>query len=128
MEDKKKQESMTLKESVMKDDNKRKNIPLLFLLAIALVALVVLGYFVIDKEAREDAVSFLDSIVISNDTQLNETEDIDEQLADLPEDFLDSEVVDTQEIDNSIEELDTQLEALDSLDSDFELESTDVGL
>lgn len=69
--------------------------PLLFLLALVLIALVVMGYLLIGREEKEDDVSFLDSIVISNDTLLDQTDDIEEQLEDLPEDFLDSEVVDT---------------------------------
>lgn len=101
---------------------------MLFLLALALIALVVMGYLLIGKESKEDDVSFLDSIVISNDTLLDQTDDIEEQLEDLPEDFLDSEVVDTQEIDSSIDEIDEQLENLDTLDSDFSLEESDIGL
>ncbi|HRX43679.1 MAG TPA: hypothetical protein P5059_00295 [Candidatus Dojkabacteria bacterium] len=128
MEDKKKQESMTLKESVMKKSCPISKVPLLFLLALALIALVVMGYLLIGKESKEDDVSFLDSIVISNDTLLDQTDDIEEQLEDLPEDFLDSEVVDTQEIDSSIDEIDEQLENLDTLDSDFSLEESDIGL
>ncbi len=57
-------------------------VPLLFLLALALIALVVMGYLLIGKESKEDDVSFLDSI-ISNDTLLDQTDDIEEQLEDL---------------------------------------------
>ncbi len=42
--------------------------------------------------------------------------------------IFDSEVVDTQEIDSSIDEIDEQLENLDTLDSDFSLEESDIGL
>lgn len=128
MEDKKKQESMTLKESVTTKSCPVSKVPLLFLLALALIALVVLGYLLIGKEAKEDDVSFLDSIIISNDTLLDQTDDIEEQLEDLPEDFLESEVVDPEEIDSSIDEIDEQLENLDTLDSDFNLEESDIGL
>ena len=128
METQKKEESMTPKESVMKKSCPIKKFPMLILLAVALVGFIVLGYFALGKENRENSLSFIDDIVISNDTLLDETEDIEEQMEDLPQDLLDSEVVDTQEIDSSIEELDTQLEQLDNLESDFVLETFDVGL
>lgn len=128
MEDKNKQESMTLKESVMNKSCPIKKVPTLILLGVVLVILVVLGYFAIGKENREDALSFIDSILISNDTLLDETEDVEDELSDLPEDFLDSEAVSTEEIDSSVDEIDKQLEELDSLDSDFDLDEGDVGL
>ena len=128
MEDKNKQESMTLKESVMKKSCPVKKVPMLILLGVTLVILVILGYFAIGKENREDALSFIDRILISNDTLLDETEDVEKEFSDLPEDFLDSEVVSTEEIDTSVEEIDKQLGELDSLDSDFELEESDIGL
>lgn len=115
-----------MEEKIEKPKNKKTL--LLVLLGIVLIGLIWLGYFVLDKERREDALSFIDTILLSNEASLDKTEDFEKQLPNLSEDFLDSETVSTEEIDDSLEDLDTQINALDDLDSDFELEDTDVGL
>jgi hypothetical protein len=98
----------------------------LIILGILLVGGIAVVYsFVIRKDNLR---SYIDEVIISNDTYLTETEDIDEEVTDLPEDFLDSEPVSTEDVETTIEELDAQLEELDNLDADFNLDATDVGL
>jgi hypothetical protein len=98
----------------------------LIILGILLVGGIAAVYsFVIRKDNLR---SYIDEVIISNDTYLTKTEDIDEEVTDLPEDFLDSEPVSTEDVETTIEELDAQLEELDNLDADFNLDATDVGL
>jgi hypothetical protein len=99
---------------------------LLIILGIILVGGIAAVYFFVIRE--ENLRSYIDEVIISNDTYLTETEDIDEEVTDLPEDFLDSQPVSTEEVDVSIEELDAQLEVLDNLETDFDLDAEDIGL
>jgi flagellar basal body-associated protein FliL len=99
---------------------------LLIILGILLVGGIAAVYFFVIR--KDNLRSYIDEVIISNDTYLTETEDIDEEVTDLPEDFLDSEPVSTEDVETTIEELDAQLEELDNLDADFNLDATDVGL
>lgn len=111
----------------VKDISKKSKKPIfLIILGILLVGGIVAVYFFIIR--KDNLLSFIDEIIISNDTYLTETEDIDEEITDLPEDFLDSEPVSTESVDTYVEELDAQLEELENLDADFNLDATDVGL
>lgn len=111
----------------VKDIPKKTKKPIfLIILGILLVGGIVAVYFFIIR--KDNLLSFIDEIIISNDTYLTETEDIDEEITDLPEDFLDSEPVSTESVDTYVEELDAQLEGLENLDADFNLDATDVGL
>jgi flagellar basal body-associated protein FliL len=126
MEDLKKQNEQMVGEGGVNKPKKKKKLALFVILGVLLVAGISAIYFFIIR--KENLLSFIDDIVISNDTYLTETEDIDEEMTDLPEDFLDSEPVSTEDVDTSIEELDAQLEELDNLDIDFSLDAADVGL
>lgn len=111
----------------VKDISKKSKKPIfLIILGILLVGGIVAVYFFIIR--KDNLLSFIDEIIISNDTYLTETEDIDEEITDLPEDFLDSEPVSTESVDTYVEELDAQLEELENLETDFNLDATDVGL
>ena len=111
----------------VKDIPKKTKKPIfLIILGILLVGGIVAVYFFIIR--KDNLLSFIDEIIISNDTYLTETEDIDEEITDLPEDFLDSKPVSTEGVDTYVEELDAQLEELENLDADFNLDATDVGL
>lgn len=111
----------------IKDISKKSKKPIfLIILGILLVGGIVAVYFFIIR--KDNLLSFIDEIIISNDTYLTETEDIDEEITDLPEDFLDSKPVSTEGVDTYVEELDAQLEELENLDADFNLDATDVGL
>lgn len=111
----------------VKDISKKSKKPIfLIILGILLVGGIVAVYFFIIR--KDNLLSFIDEIIISNDTYLTETEDIDEEITDLPEDFLDSKPVSTEGVDTYVEELDAQLEELENLDADFNLDATDVGL
>ena len=111
----------------VKDIPKKTKKPIfLIILGILLVGGIVAVYFFIIR--KDNLLSFIDEIIISNDTYLTETEDINEEITDLPEDFLDSEPVSTESVDTHVEELDAQLEELENLEADFNLDATDVGL
>ena len=111
----------------VKDISKKSKKPIfLIILGVLLVGGIVAVYFFIIR--KDNLLSFIDEIIISNDTYLTETEDIDEEITDLPEDFLDSEPVSTESVDTHVEELDAQLEELENLETDFNLDATDVGL
>jgi len=97
-------------------------------LAIVMLALVILGYFWGRKESHDDLLTFIDNILLSNENNLNNTDNIDTELLDLPEDFLESEVVQEEVVDIALEELDEELKKLSSLESDFSLDTSDVGL
>ncbi len=112
----------------IKEKSKSSKVPFLILLGVVLVGLIVLGYFIVGKESREDALSFIDSILLSNEEYLNETENMDEEIPDLSEDFLEAEVVSTDEVDSAVDDLDEQIESLGNIDTDFELDEEDVGL
>lgn len=97
-------------------------------LAIFMLALVILGFFWGRKESHDDFLTFIDNILLSNENNLNETDNIDKELLDLPEDFLESEVVQEEVADIALEELDQELKNLSNLESDFSLDTSDVGL
>ena len=99
---------------------------LLIILGILLVGGIVAVYFFVVR--KDNLRSYIDEVIISNDTYLTETEDIDEEVTNLPDDFLDSEPVSTEEVDTSVDELDALLDELDSLDTDFDLDAADIGL
>ncbi len=122
MEDFKKQ----VNEGAEDISKKTKKPILLMILGILLVGGIVAVYLFAIRE--DNLRSYVDEVIISNDTYLTETEDIDEEVTDLPDDFLDSEPVSTEEVDTSVDELDVLLEELDSLDTDFNLDATDIGL
>jgi len=111
-----------------KDKPKSKKGFLLIFLGVALVGLLALGVFWLGIKDKEAKLSSIDDTLTAIDSLSNETEDVEKDFSDLPEDFIDAEPVSTQEIDTSLAELDTLMEELDGLDTDFELEASDVGL
>lgn len=101
----------------------------LFPIALLLLGLLLFSFFWSKEETRESMASFVDSILLSNETNLNQTDNIDDELPDLPEDFLEtSEVVEEEVVDTALEELDRELENISNLESDFTLDASDVGL
>lgn len=111
-----------------KDKPKSKKGFLLIILGIVLVGLLALGVFFLEMKNKEAKLSSIDDTLTVIDSLSNETEDVEKDFSDLPEDFIDADPVSTKEIDTSLAELDTLMEELDGLDTDFELEASDVGL
>ena len=112
----------------LKDKPKSKKGFLLIISGVIIIALIALSIFSIEMKNKEDKLSSIDDTITTIDSLFNETEDIEKDLSDLPEDFLDTDPVSTEDIDDALKELDTQMKELEGLDTDFELEISDVGL
>lgn len=109
--------------------SKNKRFLYLFPIALLLLGLLLFSFFWSKEETRDSMISFVDSILLSNETHLNQTDNIDDELLDLPEDFLEtSEVIEEEVVDIALEELDRELENISNLESDFTLDASDVGL
>lgn len=113
-------------ESISKEKGKKSSL-VLFISATILVVLMAAAvvWFYVQKEAN---LSLISETITSIDALVTDTDGVDTGLADLSEDFLDSETASTEEIDKSITDIEDQLKELDNLDTDFNLQASDVGL
>jgi len=128
MEDKNLVNTTPVVEEVATDGSKKKK-TLLLIIAIGIIIIaIVVGVVLVGMKNKDAELSSLDDAITSIESLFSDTEDIDNEMGDLPEDFLEAESVSTEEIDNSISDLDEQMDELDTLDEDYELESSDVGL
>lgn len=114
--------------TVVSYESKRKRLGLF--ISFGILGLILIGgiVFVFLYTNKDTKIAAIDDTVTSIGDFLTNTEGIDKDVADLPENFLDAEVVSTTDVDKSVSNIDTQLKELDSLSTDFDIQTTDIGL
>ncbi|HAM37632.1 MAG: hypothetical protein US24_C0027G0009 [candidate division WS6 bacterium GW2011_GWC2_36_7] len=105
---------------------KKKILP--FIISGVVLFLLIVSTLVFFWWRKEQTLSLIDDSVNSLESMLDGTDAADSELSDLPDNFLDTEAVSTDEVNSTLSELDSQITALDGLDADFTLETSDVGL
>lgn len=98
-----------------------------FFLIILFIVILILALF-ITLTPKKDLNKDLNTTIELIDTSFNETQDIEYQLLDLPEDYLTSESSNTNDIDNSINLIDEQLEELDNIENEMNISNDALGL
>ncbi len=127
MEDTKLENSPVSTEPVVQNVAKGNKKKIWIILGIALVV-IISGIFVAFMLIKNSKLSLIDGAITSIEALFSETEDLDTEIGDLPENFLEAESVSTQDVDDAIDDLDFQIKELDSIELDFDLEAADVGL
>lgn len=94
-------------------------------LGLVLVAGIVVVFLYAERNNR---IASIDAAVTSIGDLLTNTEGINNEVADLPDNFLDAETVSTSDVDKAVSDIDSQLKSLDGLNADFDLQLSDVGL
>lgn len=94
-------------------------------LGLVLVAGIVVVFLYAERNNR---IASIDVAVTSIGDLLTNTEGINNEVADLPDNFLDAETVSTSDVDKAVSDIDSQLKSLDGLNADFDLQLSDVGL
>ena len=108
-----------------KPKSKKTLVLLIVGIVLAVLVLAVLIYAYIKKESP---LTLINNAIVSVDTMLEDTGNLDGDLTDLPENLLDSDAVSEDDIDNSLTDLENQLDMVGGLDEDFDLDASDVGL